>query len=152
VSFQEEEAPPAKPPRPISPQAQAEATLMEAFPSIDTKIVKAVLTASGGQVEPAFNALLGMSDPSFVAEQPPRQPARPQQRRQPLSQLEADEQYARQLAEHYDRAPAGYGSQGRGNPSVGARETGPHANEMYDNDHSFWDGMQYTHHTTFGTI
>ena len=62
VSFQEdEEAPPPKPPRPMSPLAQAEATLIEAFPSMDTKIIKAVLTASGGKVEPAFNALLGRS-------------------------------------------------------------------------------------------
>lgn len=57
VSFQDE-APPPKPPRPISPQAQAEHTLIEAFPAIDTKVVKAVLVASGGKVEPAFNALL----------------------------------------------------------------------------------------------
>ncbi len=55
----EEEAP-AKPPRPLSPQQQAENTLKEAFPSIDAAVVKAVLMASGGRVEPAFNALLGM--------------------------------------------------------------------------------------------
>lgn len=60
VSFQDEEAPPAKPPRPMSPQAQAENTLIEAFPSVDAKVVKAVLVASGGKVEPAFNALLSM--------------------------------------------------------------------------------------------
>ncbi len=54
-----EDAPPAKPPRPLSPQQQAENTLKEAFPSIDAAVVKAVLTASGGRVEPAFNALLG---------------------------------------------------------------------------------------------
>lgn len=54
-----DEAPPAKPPRPMSPQAQAEATLVEAFPSVDGQVVKAVLNASGGQLEPAFNALLG---------------------------------------------------------------------------------------------
>ena len=54
----EDEAPP-KPPRPLSPQQQAENTLKEAFPSIDAAVVKAVLTASGGRVEPAFNALLG---------------------------------------------------------------------------------------------
>jgi hypothetical protein len=58
----EDEAP-AKPPRPLSPQQQAENTLKEAFPSIDAAVVKAVLRASGGQVEPAFNALLG----KFVA-------------------------------------------------------------------------------------
>lgn len=61
VSFAEpeEEAPPTKPPRPLSPQAQAEHTLIEAFPNIDVKVVKAVLMASGGKIEPAFNALLG---------------------------------------------------------------------------------------------
>lgn len=58
VSFQDEETPPPKPPRPMSPQAQAEATLIEAFPAVDTKVVKAVLLASNGKVEPAFNALL----------------------------------------------------------------------------------------------
>jgi hypothetical protein len=56
-----EEVAPAKPPRPLSPQQQAENTLKEAFPSIDAAVVKAVLIASGGRVEPAFNALLGMN-------------------------------------------------------------------------------------------
>jgi hypothetical protein len=110
VSFQEghEEIPPQKPPRPLSPQQQAENTLIEAFPSIDAKVVKAVLQASGGRVEPAFNALLGMSDPDFKPEEaaPPPQPPRPKQR-QPMSQLEADEMYARQLAEQYNSAPRG---------------------------------------------
>lgn len=63
VSFQEPanddaEVPPPKPPRPMSPMAQAEATLIEAFPDTDPKVVKAVLVASNGKVEPAFNALL----------------------------------------------------------------------------------------------
>lgn len=43
----------------MSPNQQAENTLKEAFPSIDAAVVKAVLRASGGSVEPAFNALLG---------------------------------------------------------------------------------------------
>lgn len=55
-----EDAPPPKPPRPLAPEQQAENTLKEAFPSIDTAVVKAVLRASGGRVEPAFNALLGI--------------------------------------------------------------------------------------------
>lgn len=38
---------------------QAENTLKEAFPTIDAAVVRAVLRASGGNVEPAFNALLG---------------------------------------------------------------------------------------------
>ena len=54
-----EEAPPPKPPRPLSSEQQAENTLKEAFPSIDAAVVKAVLRASGGRIEPAFNALLG---------------------------------------------------------------------------------------------
>lgn len=55
-----EDAPPPKPPRPLAPEQQAENTLKEAFPFIDAAVVKAVLRASGGQVEPAFNALLGI--------------------------------------------------------------------------------------------
>ena len=55
-----EEAAPPKPPRPVSEQQQNENTLKEAFPTIDAAVVRAVLTASGGRVEPAFNALLGM--------------------------------------------------------------------------------------------
>lgn len=61
----EDEAPP-KPPRPLSPQQQAENTLKEAFPSIDAAVVKAVLMASGGRVEPAFNALLGAKPVNFL--------------------------------------------------------------------------------------
>lgn len=55
----DEDVPPPKPPRPANPLQQAENTLKEAFPSIDPSVVKAVLRASGGNVEPAFNALLG---------------------------------------------------------------------------------------------
>lgn len=56
-----QELPPPKPPRPLTPNQQAENTLKEAFPSIDAAVVKAVLRASGGSVEPAFNALLGQN-------------------------------------------------------------------------------------------
>jgi CDK inhibitor PHO81 len=40
--------------------SQAKATLKEAFPDVDEAIIEAVLIASGGSIEPAFNALLGM--------------------------------------------------------------------------------------------
>jgi hypothetical protein len=53
-----EHAPP-KPPRPLNPQQEAENTLKEAFPGVDAAVIKAVLIASGGRIEPAFNALLG---------------------------------------------------------------------------------------------
>lgn len=106
VTFAEEEAPPSKPPRPMDTQQHNEATLIEAFPSIDAKVVKAVLMASGGKLEPAFNALLGMSDPDFKPEEeaPPPRPPRPTQQA-PQNQLEADEMYARQLAEQYNGMP-----------------------------------------------
>ncbi|KAL7276554.1 ubiquitin-binding protein cue5 [Rhizina undulata] len=140
----EDELPPAKPPRPLSPQQQAQATLQEAFPSIDAAVVRAVLVASGGKIEPAFNALLSMSDPSFAEEQPPPQPPRPtapgrqspsgglnynpaavypeQQRplqspyltSTPQNQLAADEFYARQLAEHFNGPVGPAGPAGRG--------------------------------------
>lgn len=58
-TVESEEVAPPKPPRPLNPRQEAENTLREAFPTIDAAVVKAVLTASGGQVEPAFNALLG---------------------------------------------------------------------------------------------
>jgi hypothetical protein len=53
------EAAPPKPPRPVSETQQNEAILKEAFPSVEISVIKAVLRASGGRVEPAFNALLG---------------------------------------------------------------------------------------------
>ncbi|KAK9237208.1 hypothetical protein V1525DRAFT_169599 [Lipomyces kononenkoae] len=93
----ENEPPPSRPPRPLSPFSQAHKTLKEAFPNIDENVIKAVLIASGGQIHPAFNALLSMSDPGFK----PDLPARPgPQKQQPSQnkQLEADEAYARQLA------------------------------------------------------
>jgi hypothetical protein len=88
-----------------------------------------------------------MSDPDFQAEeQPPPQPPRPTQRQEhnqyrELSQLEKDELYARQLAEHYQSGSTGFGSQERGNPPLPKRrtDTGLKPNEMYDKEHSFFD-------------
>lgn len=145
-----DETPPTKPPRPSNTREQAEITLREAFPSIDASIVKAVLTASGGNVEPAFNALLGMSDPDSQREpEPPAKPPRPSQ--QPgqtstkLSQMEADELYARQLAEHYDssRTNQRRGSGGRFNEHLqGSRVGRPGASPNPDDVpwRSFVDG------------
>jgi len=81
-----------------------------------------------------------MSDPDFRAEEtPPPQPPRP---RQPQSQLEADEQYARQLAQHYQSGTTGYGSRERGDPPLPKRrkDTNLKPNELYDDrEHSFFD-------------
>ncbi|SLM41518.1 Ubiquitin system component Cue [Lasallia pustulata] len=148
-----EDVPPPKPPRPLSPQQQAENTLKEAFPSIDAVVVRAVLTASGGQIEPAFNALLGMTDPDSQREPaPPPQPPRPVQihvgpTSTAQSQVKADEQYARQLAEHYSGSSP-YSEQptstsgGRRDPNLQKpkRDTGLKPNGLYDDrDHSFLD-------------
>lgn len=54
-------APPPKPPRPVSPLQEAENTLKEAFPTIDSTVVRAVVVASDGNVDRAFHALLGAS-------------------------------------------------------------------------------------------
>lgn len=56
------EAAPPKPPRPLNPKEQSENTLKEAFPSIEPRVVTAILTASDWNVEQAFNALLGMCE------------------------------------------------------------------------------------------
>lgn len=114
----------------MSPQQQAQNTLIEAFPDIDSNVIKAVLVASGGKVEPAFNALLSMSDPNFKAEEaPPPQPPRPQR-----TQLEQDEIYARQLAQHY-QSQGGPQQQERRQQQPGGRPNEP------DREHSFFDGM-----------
>lgn len=55
----QDETPPAKPPRPMTEAQKNEIILKEAFPSVDAGVIKAILRASGGNVEPAFNALLG---------------------------------------------------------------------------------------------
>ncbi|KAL5043683.1 hypothetical protein BDW71DRAFT_116592 [Aspergillus fruticulosus] len=96
------ETAPPKPPRPLSPRQQAENTLKEAFPSVEVSVIKAVLVASSYDVERAFHALLGMTDPNASTQDDyaPPKPPRPSATQR---QLEADELYARQLAEHYNR-------------------------------------------------
>ncbi|KAF4966656.1 hypothetical protein FSARC_5705 [Fusarium sarcochroum] len=53
------ETAPPKPPRPVSEAQKNETILKEAFPSVDLGVIRAVLRASNGRVEPAFHALLG---------------------------------------------------------------------------------------------
>ncbi|KAL7950908.1 hypothetical protein V8C42DRAFT_307909 [Trichoderma barbatum] len=97
--------PPPKPPRPMTEAQKNQIILKEAFPTVEDGVIKAVLSASGGRVEPAFNALLEMTDPDAAKNEPqdvpPQQPPRPQR-----SQIEADERYARQLAEQFDNVGA----------------------------------------------
>ena len=144
-----DDAPPPKPPRPMTETQKNQQMLQEAFPSIDLTVIKAVLRASGGRVEPAFNALLEMTDPDAVRNDdvPPPPPPRPvTESLGPTStapsQLEADEQYARQLAEHYENVgayEARTSSRGQGAPR-GREPTGPKPDELYDDrEHSFLD-------------
>lgn len=141
-----DEAPPPKPPRPVTEQQKNEAILKEAFPSIELSVIKAVLIASGGRIDPAFNALLGMSDPDAVQHDdaddelpPPPQPPRPINAQ---SQLEADEAYARRLAEHYESAAYEVRTSNSrdGPPRPRRQQTGLKPNELYDDrEHSFID-------------
>ena len=140
---------PPKPPRPLTEQQKNEQTLKEAFPTVDAAVIKAVLTASRGQIEAAFHALLEMSDPDAVRqEQAPPQPPRPVAEppagptATPQSQMEADELYARQLAEQYDNHGAYEGrtsNRAAGGWQRPRQQTGLKPNEMYDKDHSFMD-------------
>lgn len=84
-----------------------------------------------------------MSDPNFKSEEaPPPQPPRPQ----PRSQLEQDEMYARQLAEHYQTQG---GQQGQGGYGSRTQQTGERRSQPYarsnnqnkdDREYSFFDG------------
>jgi hypothetical protein len=81
-----------------------------------------------------------MSDPSFKAEEaPPPQPPRPQ----PRSQLEQDEMYARQLAEHY-QSQGGHQGQGGYGSRTGERRSQPYARSNNQNkeerEYSFFEG------------
>jgi hypothetical protein len=133
----DEPAPPAKPPRPLSPRAQAEKTLIEAFPTIDVPVVKAVLSASGGNVEPAFDALLGMTDPDSQKDvAPPGKPQLPAEQGNNFTstaqrQLEEDEILARQLHEHY----SGGGAQQRQRQN----RPQPRRQEGEEKEYSFMD-------------
>ncbi|PHH86599.1 hypothetical protein CDD83_10000 [Cordyceps sp. RAO-2017] len=130
--------PPSKPPRPMSEAEKNVLILKEAFPTVEDPVIRAVLRASGGQVEPAFNALLEMTDPDAVTNEPdqvpPPQPPRPQGRAA-MTQVEADELYARQLAEHYDNVGA-YEARTSNRPR-GARD--PPGWDEEDREHSFID-------------
>lgn len=120
VAPNDEEVRPALPKRKTSTQNVHEnpilAQLTEAFPGIDAKYVKAVLIASQGALDPAFNALLFLSDPSFEAEAtvPTAVPQSSQSgnSRSPtaVSQLQQDEILARQLDAQFNKGHARRGA------------------------------------------
>lgn len=111
----DEEIPPPRPPRKTASKEIAEESgeenplirqLREAFPDAPETHLNAVLIASQGALDPAFNAMLYLSDPACGIEVP-RKPVskaaanRPQ--RQKLTQLEQDELLARQLDEKFNK-------------------------------------------------
>lgn len=81
--------------------------LKEAFPNLEEKYIKAVIIASQGALDPAFNALLFLSDPqSGIDIELPTEPVKdvpelPARRRQ--SQVEQDELLARQLDQQFNK-------------------------------------------------
>ena len=80
-----------------------------------------------------------MTDPDAAKnepeETPPPQPPRPQERAQ-LSQLEADEAYARQLAEHYDNVGA-YESRTSNRSRTGRQQQQQRTSNEEDREYSF---------------
>lgn len=68
-------------------------TLKDAFPDVDVEVIEAILQSQGGQLEAAFDVLLGMSDPTYKPE--PRETEQE-------SQVKQDEEYARRLADEAD--------------------------------------------------
>ncbi|CAI4051320.1 ubiquitin-binding protein CUE5 SKDI_15G1970 [Saccharomyces kudriavzevii IFO 1802] len=110
VMEDEEEQPPLparkKPEESPSKENPILQDLKDAFPNLDEKYVKAVIIASQGALDPAFNALLFLSDPESGKDiELPTQPVRkmletPARRHQ--TQLEQDELLARQLDEQFN--------------------------------------------------
>ncbi|ANB11849.1 Cue5p [Sugiyamaella lignohabitans] len=104
----EDGKPPAKPARPMSPHAEAQATLEEAFPGVEKSVIRAVLIASQYKLDPAFNALLAMNDPDFKPEDSfpveTDEPSAARPRGPDPKQLAEDEALARKLAAEYNRS------------------------------------------------
>ncbi|KAF6063228.1 CUE domain family protein [Candida albicans] len=67
---QDESVPPPQPPRPKDPTQEIIDDMKQAFPNIEEKYIIATLIASQGNPDPAFNALLYISDPTFKPEIP----------------------------------------------------------------------------------
>ncbi|GEQ71947.1 hypothetical protein JCM33374_g5633 [Metschnikowia sp. JCM 33374] len=98
---QDDEEAPARPTRPLSPLSQIKRDLKEAFPQVEDKYISAFLIASEGRIDPAFNALLSLSDPSFKPEPvvvPPKPIAKDKK-----PEYTDDELLARELQKEFDR-------------------------------------------------
>lgn len=100
----EESGAPPPPPRPVSPASMIKKDLKDAFPNIEDKLITAVLIASQGNVDPAFNALLYISDPSFQPEIPTPVTTQPQTKSGNVKKgtLTDDELLARKLQQEFE--------------------------------------------------
>ncbi|KAK9447225.1 uncharacterized protein V1518DRAFT_421680 [Limtongia smithiae] len=149
---------PHLPPRTLSPFEQAEQTLREAFPNIDAAVVKAVLIASGAKLDPAFNALLSMSDPTAAAPELPARPATAATTKQPSigeaeerrqQQLLDDEAYARRLAAEINEVPGTRRratAQQHRRPGVRPKQRPPRSN--VDDGSNYYDEDEYDDDST----
>lgn len=84
-----------------------------------------------------FAYQIGMSDPDAAQhEAPPPQPPRPEQQRSPQarSQLEADEAYARRLAEHYQSQEYTRSRQQQPRPQYAQQGQSPNQQGYYEED------------------
>lgn len=68
-------------------------TLKDAFPDLDVEVIETILDSQGGNLDGAFEILLGMSDPTYKPTP---------EETEGLSQLRQDEEYARRLAREGD--------------------------------------------------
>ncbi|GME92319.1 unnamed protein product [[Candida] boidinii] len=110
---------PPMPSRPLSKTEKTIQQLKEAFPSIEEKYIRMSLIASQGLLDPAFNALLYLSDPASFPSDPteviptvvsqdieddetPKLPTRSESVLK-QRQMESDEALARRLAREYER-------------------------------------------------
>jgi hypothetical protein len=69
--------------------------LKDAFPNLDLEIIETILQNHNGNVDGAFETLLGMSDPNYKPEQ--SSPDNNSDSNQHLDQMRQDEAFARQL-------------------------------------------------------
>ncbi|RLV89527.1 Ubiquitin-binding protein CUE5 [Spathaspora sp. JA1] len=97
-----EEVAPPQPPKPVDPIEQITQDLKDAFPNIEDKIITACLIASQGNPDPAFNALLYISDPTFKPEIPPPQPIATKSSSGGSKTLTDDELLARKLQKEFE--------------------------------------------------
>lgn len=102
IPIDDDEPAPPQPPRPVDPITKVTNELKEAFPNVEDKYITAVLIASQGHVDPAFNALLYISDPSFKPEIPAPVSTGPAPVASKKTELTDDELLARQLQKEFE--------------------------------------------------